>query len=221
MYLGLDLSLTHPGFCALYDSQTADVGTANTKDLVGVKRIQAVVQGIREFMAPFGGPEVFRLAAIEGYSYGSTGRSYALAELGGTIRWHLEREWGIPFIVVPPSQLKRFVTGYGNADKVQVCNVLLSVYQRDFLKPDWPGKKKGKEQPEGWGLKDEHWFNDEADAFCLANVAALYDGQWDRPATHDQIATVEAVRLDPMGLLTAAAKERNAKRAAAKEKKGG
>jgi Holliday junction resolvasome RuvABC endonuclease subunit len=57
------------------------------------------------------------LVAIEGYSYASHGRStVSLAELGGIVRYGLWCE-GIIYIDVPPSTLKKYATGKGNADK--------------------------------------------------------------------------------------------------------
>lgn len=92
------------------------------------------------------------LAVIEGYSMGSSlAHSHALGELGGIIRWTL---WGkqIPFIDIPPSSLKKYLTGKGNADK----DLMLSTASRRF---------------------DRTLNNDEADALALWAMAMDAYGQ--------------------------------------------
>lgn len=57
------------------------------------------------------------LVVIEGYSFGSKGRSvFDVAELGGCVRFLLHR-LGIPWVDVPPSTLKKYATGKGNSPK--------------------------------------------------------------------------------------------------------
>lgn len=54
-------------------------------------------------------------AYVEGYGFG-TQMAHALGELGGMLRMQLyERGWTI--VLVPPSTLKKFVTGSGAAEK--------------------------------------------------------------------------------------------------------
>jgi len=55
------------------------------------------------------------LVVLEGYSYGSSQAAHQLGELGGVLRTFMYRRW--PYIVVPPSRLKKFVAGKGNAPK--------------------------------------------------------------------------------------------------------
>jgi len=64
---------------------------------------------------------------IEGYAFGAKGSSgISLGELGGVTRVALY-DLNVPFIEIPPTQLKRFVTGSGIAQK-QV--MLKEVYKR-------------------------------------------------------------------------------------------
>lgn len=57
---------------------------------------------------------------IEGYSFGSNDTNARwLAEFGGILRWHLV-DLADRVIEVPPSSLKKFVTGKGNAKKEQM-----------------------------------------------------------------------------------------------------
>lgn len=55
-------------------------------------------------------------AAIEGYSYGSKTGGPMAGELGGHLRWLLWKA-KLRFMVVPPTSLKKYVTGAGNAAK--------------------------------------------------------------------------------------------------------
>ena len=60
------------------------------------------------------------LAVIEGYSFGSTGRSlFQIGELGGVVRLMLH-DAEIPFVEVSPSSVKKYATGRGNAGKAEV-----------------------------------------------------------------------------------------------------
>jgi Holliday junction resolvasome RuvABC endonuclease subunit len=87
---------------------------------------------------------------MEGYSFGSSGRAFTIAEVGGTIKLTLldtlGRPVGFPSFVVP-GQVKKFSTGSGTQAKDQIT---VYVY-----------KKWGEHMPN----------NDEADAYVLAQVA--------------------------------------------------
>jgi Holliday junction resolvasome RuvABC endonuclease subunit len=57
------------------------------------------------------------LVLIEGYAFSMHSRSVTgLAELGGVVRLALH-DAQIPFLEIPPSQLKKYLTGRGNAPK--------------------------------------------------------------------------------------------------------
>lgn len=58
---------------------------------------------------------------IEGYSYGSTGRVFHIAENVGVLK-HILWNASIPFTIIAPTAVKKLATGKGNADK-QKMNV--------------------------------------------------------------------------------------------------
>lgn len=87
------------------------------------------------------------LVAIEGYAFGARNGREAAGELGGAVRLALHAA-GIPMIEVPPSTLKKYVTGKGVADK----NIMLrEVFRR-------------------WAYEAKN--DDLADAYSLARFAA-------------------------------------------------
>jgi len=71
----------------------------------------------------------------EDYSMGSRGKVFHIGELGGVLKLYLWRV-GIGMIMVPPSSLKLFVTGKGNADKSTMMRVLAQHRGRSFVNSD-------------------------------------------------------------------------------------
>ena len=91
--------------------------------------------------------EATDLVVLEGYSYCSVGLTYQIGELGGIIRVRL-KELGISetrgnLLIVPPTKLKKFVTGKGNSKKDEL---MMRVLKR-------------------WGYESKN--NDVADAYSL------------------------------------------------------
>lgn len=66
------------------------------------------------------------LIVIEGYAFGRPNAMAALGELNGVVK-HSLHVAGWSFIVVPPTRVKKFVCGKGNAKKDEVR---LGVYKR-------------------------------------------------------------------------------------------
>jgi Holliday junction resolvasome RuvABC endonuclease subunit len=89
--------------------------------------------------------ETANVIVMEGYSFGSMPGQSRIHELGGIVRYHLAREQH-NWLEVPPSTLKKFLTGKGNADK----NVVLKEVYRRY----------------GLDLNDDNM----ADAFGLAKI---------------------------------------------------
>ncbi len=87
------------------------------------------------------------LVVVEGYAYARGNQQAAMGELGGVVRLALHK-WGGDVVVVPPSSLKKFVTGKGNAPKDKV---MMEAYKRFEI--DVP-------------------TTDECEALCLALMGA-------------------------------------------------
>lgn len=112
------------------------------------------------------------LVVMEGYANGAKfGREIA-GELGGVVKTAVLYVTGEPPLIVPPTSLKKFVTGKGNAKKNEM---LLGVYKQ-------------------WGVS----FSDDnqADAYALEKFghAYLYEGPRDSSRYKYQIEAVDAVR---------------------------
>lgn len=147
--IGLDLSLTSTGLVSylLSDgSETIKTIKTNNKTTY-MNRYDQVLTEIKS--------EVLNndpLFLIEGYSFGSFSKSTAMSnliELGGIIKFYLWQR-GLEVISVPPTLLKKFITGKGNAKKE---DIKLGIY-----------KKYGK----------EFKTSDEADAYGLMAIGYSY-----------------------------------------------
>ena len=112
--LALDLSLTRSGFCVGAGLAECESGVITAQNMRGMERIDHIVRRVQELAS---GCDV---VVIEGYSYGSQGRSvFDIGELGGCVRFLLHR-LGIPVVDVPPATLKKYATGSGAARKVDM-----------------------------------------------------------------------------------------------------
>jgi len=110
--VGLDLSLTATGIAGPWGENVL-----STKHR-GMARLDYLATSISDQLdVAF---PVVDLVVIEGYSFGSrNSQAHALGELGGVVR-HRLWSYGYRYIDVPPSTLKVFATGKGNAGKDEV-----------------------------------------------------------------------------------------------------
>jgi Holliday junction resolvasome RuvABC endonuclease subunit len=121
-FLGIDQSLNHTGLVIL-DVQ----GNAVDKRLIEPKKLRGVerLAFIRDAIVSTGLPGGIKRAALEGYAYGAgVGRYFDLGEVGGLVRLLLH-DAKVPFSVVSPTSLKKFVTGdstAGKADMIKAVN---------------------------------------------------------------------------------------------------
>jgi len=145
--IGIDQS--YSGFAITAIDKDGNYYTEVKKiDGTGVERLHKA----RAFMLGFLDRYVVGSVAIEGYAFGSQMANMA-GELGGMIRLALfdayrfaNQAAALP-LVVPPTSLKKYITGKGRVDKNQI---LLNVYKK-------------------WGVE----FNNDnaADSYGLARIA--------------------------------------------------
>lgn len=105
----MDLSLTATGWADTHG--TGRITVAST----GVDRLWELRDEIHDIIAA-AQHRFPDLAVIEGYAYGRPNQAAQLGELGGVVRLLL-RDADVPCAVVPPSSLKLYATGKGNASK--------------------------------------------------------------------------------------------------------
>lgn len=141
MYVGIDPSLTGTGLVALSGDKSYSK-VIHTKER-GLERMKLICDEVEQFL-DYHDTEI---ACIEGFSYGSKGKAiYEIGGLGYLLRmilYNKDYEW----YEIPPSTLKKFATGKGNAKKHEVA---VAVQKR-------------------WGF--EAPTEDEIDAYVLARMA--------------------------------------------------
>jgi crossover junction endodeoxyribonuclease RuvC len=142
-YMGLDLSLTGTGVIVLNSDNEVEMNKTLKSKLKGMARLYHIREEIK-FSVELWKPKVI---CIEGYSMGSrAGQAFSIGELGGVIKLMFFEKDYVPYLV-PPTRLKKFITGGGKAEKDMI---LMKVFQR-------------------WGF--EAADNNQADAYGLAKIA--------------------------------------------------
>lgn len=141
--IGLDLSLTGTGFVVLDDqAKVLNAGTIKPK-IVGMPRLHEIKTYVSNLLEAYQPTQV----CVEGYSMGSrAGQAFSIGELGGVIRLMLYLT-STRYKDVPPTSLKKFVSGKGTAMKDEI---MMHVFKR------W-----------NWTPGD----NNQADAYGLARIA--------------------------------------------------
>jgi len=62
--------------------------------------------------------------ALEGYAYSASGRVFHIAENTGILKYKLYH-LGVPVTIIPPTEVKKFASGKGNADKTQMYDAFV------------------------------------------------------------------------------------------------
>jgi len=129
MILGIDPSLTGTGVVALEDGKIINQQLIKTKPTKGslaeLQRLIKIVDSIE-----YGEAE---LAVIEGLAFMSRNTT-SLVQLSGLnymIR-HKLYKLNIPFLIVPPTSLKKFITSKGNAPKECMLMDIFKRYGEEF-----------------------------------------------------------------------------------------
>lgn len=121
---GLDLSLTATGVATAAGTTTIKPKTKGVARLVEVRRqVLELVSADLVHDWSCGDCAASLLVVLEGYSMGaqrgSAGVGQMLGELGGVVRVALH-DAGIAYVEIPPATLKKYATGKGNANKVEM-----------------------------------------------------------------------------------------------------
>jgi len=142
LFVGLDLSLTSTGIAFVMRGgpnlvDRAAMTLSPPKGVKGVKRLgwhrdHIVGEVFNHACAP--SPRDV-LVVVEGYAAQAKFRAHQIGELGGVIRLALDENY-IPFTIIAPTVLKKFVTGKGNAPKSLVLKYLLSYFGADVDQDD-------------------------------------------------------------------------------------
>lgn len=148
IFIGIDYSLTCPCVCVsrdkifansffhfLLDSKKATgkvlniLGDEHNEYLCDQERYENIASWVLNIVAPFKEEEHYIL--IEDYSFGSKGRVFNLAENCGILKYMLYKH-GYKFFTVPPSVIKKYATGKGNADKQKMYDAFVELTQIDL-----------------------------------------------------------------------------------------
>ena len=159
--LGFDPSLTSSGYA--HYNKNGDLCTGVMKcpklrDLERLAYFSDKLNYLLQTMGPYtdktGRPRLPDILAYEDYAMGyggksNPGRSFSIGELGGVLKLVAFR-LGVDLLLVPPSNLKMFATGSGNASKEEVVRAVMDYWGQDIKQ------------------------NDQADAFVLLQMGIAY-----------------------------------------------
>lgn len=122
--LGLDVSYSATGY---YYSDTGYGVIKSSPKMVRMERIKYIVKQIQGLLATVS-PD---FVVLENYSFNSKNDREMAGELGGHVRMAIyDRK--IPIYMVPPTSLKKFISGKGNASKQQVMRAIREKHNKDF-----------------------------------------------------------------------------------------
>lgn len=141
VYVGIDQS--YSGFAITLLTREGYRTTVYKSEARGVNRLADIQDHIRETLVTYTIIDV----AMEGYAFGSQ-MANMLGELGGVVKLTL-KELNLYPLIVPPTNLKKYVAGKGQG--VSKSQILMLVYKK-------------------WGVE----FNDDnaADSYALAHLVS-------------------------------------------------
>lgn len=112
-FIGLDLSLNHTGVAELSSTGVVtNLCEVRPGKHTGVERLQYLREALLAAL-----PTDPLVVCIEGYAMGAKGRVFHIGEWGGVARLALLERGRCAVLTLPPSNLKSFATGKGNAPK--------------------------------------------------------------------------------------------------------
>jgi len=149
--IGVDPSLTSTGICVMDERGKILESLAIQPDNKGIERLASFRRVFKELISRIRLTNIDIVAFIEGYAFGANNKREALGELGGVMKLSLYYD-GVEMVVVPPTVVKQYVTGKGNADKIAMALAVQKQYGHEFP------------------------TTDQTDAFALAEIGRAYHG---------------------------------------------
>lgn len=131
-YIGIDYSYTSPSICIESDGSLEFYyittkkkavikypslnGVLYTKDsFTDLERFDYISDWVVSLIEPYSDDMV---VGLEGYSYGSSGRTFQVAEACGLLKYKLWKNFGIKQVIcIPPASVKKTFTGSGSSNK--------------------------------------------------------------------------------------------------------
>jgi Holliday junction resolvasome RuvABC endonuclease subunit len=148
IFVGIDYSLTCPCVCVSRNKVFADsyfhflsdnkkaigkvgniYGDEHDEYLTDQQRYENIASWALNIISPLKEEELVIL--IEDYSFGSKGRVFNLAENCGILKYMLYKQ-DYKFFTVPPTVIKKYATGKGNADKQKMYESFFELTQIDL-----------------------------------------------------------------------------------------
>jgi len=123
LIVGLDMSLGAFGVCAVNTKKDMQMNQLIKVKTRGAERLANIRSQLKITLEQ----NNIKFAVIESYAYGkSVGRFFEIGELGGVIK-HLLFIRNIPYILISPMTLKKWITGSVKGDK---SAILLQIYKK-------------------------------------------------------------------------------------------
>lgn len=142
--MGLDLSLTGTGVVVMEDTAIINqtlIVTKKDENVQEMERLEYIKNRIHKVMIEtrFIGEVIERSdqprIAIEGPNLGTQGKTtsiFTLGKLNGIVEHFLRYEIGVPYIIIPPTLLKKVITGKGQAKKELMMKEAYKKFNLDF-----------------------------------------------------------------------------------------
>lgn len=163
IYTGLDLSLIKTGIATIHDDMPEyRLHVEKAKGSCRLYNIQADIQDcINPRYLSIVNEKEGIIAAVEGYAFAKNVRGqYSKAELHGAVILIL-RSLTIPTIIVPPTSLKKFITGNGRAQKWEMIKAINEIYSLQLLDDNLADAIGLARVAECWYTRDSNKFSQE------------------------------------------------------------
>lgn len=187
--IGIDYSMTCPAACAYSDDGNVQFWYAHESkafafpNVTGVslkvvlptvsKRAARIAEEFLIWQDKLGTP--LGVVHIEDYAFAATGRVFHIGENTGILKHYLDGA-RLEYECVPPTVVKKFATGKGNADKIKMTQAFLAEYPaaRTWTSQFFPRSPDGDLEPVKWAKSP---LADLADAYWIAKYAASLTSQ--------------------------------------------